>query len=103
MSDFLVNVLVAYRRHCYARDVKGKLIAIDRRLKLLPLYVLGARKLIYSATWNGPSGNEQLRTLLRMPVHSILAAIYPRIYALEDHSLAELPWPLAPAQESMLN
>eukprot|EP00927_Polykrikos_kofoidii_P057322 TRINITY_DN5143_c0_g1_i5.p1 TRINITY_DN5143_c0_g1~~TRINITY_DN5143_c0_g1_i5.p1 ORF type:complete len:958 (+),score=171.12 TRINITY_DN5143_c0_g1_i5:58-2874(+) len=104
MSDFLVKVLVAYRRHCCGRDVsQGKLIAIDRRLKLLPLYVLGARKLIYSVTWNGPSGNEHLRTLLRMPVHSMLAAIYPRIYAVEDESAAELPWPLAPLQECMLN
>jgi hypothetical protein len=104
MLDFLLKILVAYRRLCCCRDVsESKVIAIDRRLKLLPLYVLGARKLIFSATWNGPSGNEHLRTLLRMPVHSILAAIYPRIYALEDHSVAELPWPLAPAQECILH
>eukprot|EP00927_Polykrikos_kofoidii_P057326 TRINITY_DN5143_c0_g1_i9.p1 TRINITY_DN5143_c0_g1~~TRINITY_DN5143_c0_g1_i9.p1 ORF type:complete len:956 (+),score=156.54 TRINITY_DN5143_c0_g1_i9:53-2869(+) len=103
MSDLLVNILVAYRRHCCGRDVKGKVIAIDRRLKLLPLYILGARKLIYSATWHGPSGNEELRNLLRMPVHSILAAIYPRIYAVEDSSATELPWPLASLQECMLN
>eukprot|EP00927_Polykrikos_kofoidii_P009644 TRINITY_DN14035_c0_g1_i1.p1 TRINITY_DN14035_c0_g1~~TRINITY_DN14035_c0_g1_i1.p1 ORF type:complete len:955 (+),score=179.91 TRINITY_DN14035_c0_g1_i1:46-2865(+) len=104
MVDVLVKILVAYRRYCCGRDVgQGKVIAIDRRLKLLPLYVLGARKLLYSVTWNGASGNEHLRSLLRMPVHSMLAAVYPRIFAVEDSTATELPWPLAPLKECLLN
>eukprot|EP00927_Polykrikos_kofoidii_P057323 TRINITY_DN5143_c0_g1_i6.p1 TRINITY_DN5143_c0_g1~~TRINITY_DN5143_c0_g1_i6.p1 ORF type:complete len:957 (+),score=175.14 TRINITY_DN5143_c0_g1_i6:58-2871(+) len=101
MSDLLLKILVAYRRNCCGRDVsQNKMIAIDRRLRVLPLYVLGARKLIYSLTWNGTSGNEHLRGLLRMPVHSMLAAIYPRVYAVDDGTA--LPWPLASLRECLL-
>eukprot|EP00927_Polykrikos_kofoidii_P027570 TRINITY_DN24201_c0_g1_i1.p1 TRINITY_DN24201_c0_g1~~TRINITY_DN24201_c0_g1_i1.p1 ORF type:complete len:873 (-),score=150.90 TRINITY_DN24201_c0_g1_i1:99-2618(-) len=89
---------------------------INKRLHLLPLYILGIRKLMYSMMNDGhDTGREFLKRLMRMPVHSILAAIYPRVYPLGLSPIAldggdgsalpsppqPLPSPIAPMLESV--
>jgi len=89
LLEFALRVLSTYQRHCYSADVGIKSLVIHKRLNLLPIYVLGARKLFYSVLGAGIEGNEFLRKLLRMPIHSVLAAIYPRVYPLELLELCE--------------
>jgi len=83
MLEFVLATCAMYQRHCYNAEIGSKSIVITKRLNLLPLYVLGARKLFYSIMGTGDTGNEFFRKLMRMPVHSILAALYPRIYPVD--------------------
>lgn len=88
-KDFLLSaclqILALYRRHCHtSSDVAPQSLVVSKTLALLPLYVLSARKLIYSVgiAMEQTGSDEQLMRLLRMPVHSVLMALYPRMFAL---------------------
>jgi len=83
LLEFTLQVLASYQQHCYSSEVGIKSLVLNQRLKLMPIYVLGARKLLYSVLGTGAVGNEFLRKLMKMPVHSILAAIYPRVYPVQ--------------------
>jgi len=85
LSEFCLQVIAAYTRHVLRGEMSPDTLVLSRRLQLLPLYILGARKLLYmatSGTMDANSADEFLRRLLRMPVHSVLAALYPRIYGI---------------------
>ncbi|CAK9010595.1 unnamed protein product [Durusdinium trenchii] len=60
----------------------------SRQLLLLPLYVLSARKLLYSlvGSKDGKAQTEALQRILRMPVHNIMLALYPRVYPLPGNT-----------------
>jgi hypothetical protein len=99
MQEACLNILCAYRRHCYSSDISDKPLLIARQLMWLPLYTLVARKLFYAILGAGPDARtevrqpsawdeymgqapeEMLHRLLRMPVHTIVALLYPRVYA----------------------
>jgi len=87
-KDFLLHlclqILALYRRHCHNADAGSKCLVVSKTLALFPLYVLAARKFLYSVTlaMEHSASDEQLMQLLRMPVHSILMALYPRMFAL---------------------
>lgn len=94
LLEFCLQVMASYTRHNHRGDMSADTMVLSRRLQLLPLYILGARKLLYMVT----SGNmdqdcadEFLRRLLRMPVHSVLASLYPRIYALQPGATFDRP------------
>lgn len=116
LLEFLLQVLKHYHRHCYRSECGDCAVAISKRLNLLPLYILGARKLMYSVEGMGPLRQEFHERLLRMPTHSLLVALYPRVYPIaaeEDNSANEgditcstadpdaIPAPIAPIQDSM--
>jgi len=72
----------------------------------LPLYVLTARKLLYtiaSSVEDRVQAEENLQKLLRMPIHTLMAALYPRVYPLPAalHEGADLPRPI-PAMEHQI-
>eukprot|EP00928_Gymnodinium_smaydae_P028400 TRINITY_DN21668_c0_g1_i1.p1 TRINITY_DN21668_c0_g1~~TRINITY_DN21668_c0_g1_i1.p1 ORF type:complete len:852 (-),score=173.62 TRINITY_DN21668_c0_g1_i1:383-2938(-) len=128
LLDLLLEALAGFQHHCFSGRVGNKSLVINKRLCLLPLLTLGARKLLYSASGAGggtANGKDQLYALLRMPIHSLLAAVYPRIYPVELRSDEEeisanegdatcsttastsapgvpIPTPLAPLQESVV-
>lgn len=85
LLTFCLQVLAIYRRSSHISESGRPALILSKRLCLLPLYVLAARKLLYYIT-DSPDNRgceeEQLRRLLRMPVHSIMAALYPRVYPL---------------------
>jgi len=86
LLDTCLEVLATYRAHCSRDNGHGALL-ISKTLALLPLYVLAARKLMYNLTSSkAPDMNESLMRLLRMPIHGILALLYPRIYVLPADS-----------------
>mmetsp|Transcript_129574 Transcript_129574/g.414436 ORF Transcript_129574/g.414436 Transcript_129574/m.414436 type:complete len:410 (-) Transcript_129574:287-1516(-) len=85
LLEFCLQTLASYTRHCQGSEIRPNMLVIGRQLQLLPLYILGARKLLYTATADTQDkahGEDFLKRLLRMPVHSLLAAMYPRIYPL---------------------
>lgn len=87
LLQFCLEVLVHYSNHCGNRDVDRRSLVTCKKLLLLPLYVLTARKLIYALVTGSDNRNfadDCLRKLLRMPIHSIMAALYPRVYSLES-------------------
>jgi len=102
-SDYMLRVCLQildhYRRHCAGNAELGSGLAISKTLCLLPLYVLSARKLFYTHTSavarsEGSDETEFLHRVLRMPVHSLLAALYPCVLPLDpavatdpEHSL----------------
>eukprot|EP00929_Paragymnodinium_shiwhaense_P119322 TRINITY_DN91205_c0_g1_i1.p1 TRINITY_DN91205_c0_g1~~TRINITY_DN91205_c0_g1_i1.p1 ORF type:complete len:868 (-),score=156.81 TRINITY_DN91205_c0_g1_i1:152-2686(-) len=115
--DFLLEsalkVLSTYQQQCcYSTEVGLKTLVVNQRLKLLPVYMLGARKLLYSILGTGMVGNELLRKLMRMPIHSLLPTLYPRIYPVKPLEREQdgtpcasnnaLPTALAPIQEIVL-
>jgi hypothetical protein len=85
-KDQLLNtclqILANYRRHCYTSDVGA--LAVSKTLSLFPLYILAARKLIYylNLEKDDASREASLLQVLRMPIHSMLVALYPRAHAL---------------------
>lgn len=117
MLTFLLEAVGAYQKQFHVENSERALV-INRRMSLLPLYVLGARKLFYYIQNAGPSGNELLQRILRMPIHSILAMLYPRVYPVEKEEdisayegdttvstiapMGSLPTPIAPMQESIV-
>jgi hypothetical protein len=116
LLEGLLKILKHYQGNCNRSNVGDYAVAITKRLNLLPLYVLGARKLIYSTEGMNSSKSELLQRLLRMPIHSLLATLYPRVYPVvvdDDDSTNEgditcstiapsnVPPPMAPIQETM--
>jgi hypothetical protein len=87
-KDHLLNlclqILAAYRRHCYTSDIGPHCLVVCKTLCLLPLYTLAARKLIYyfNLEKDETCRDDYFRRILRMPIHSILVALYPRAHAL---------------------
>eukprot|EP00408_Alexandrium_pacificum_P015796 CAMPEP_0171183960 /NCGR_PEP_ID=MMETSP0790-20130122/15547_1 /TAXON_ID=2925 /ORGANISM="Alexandrium catenella, Strain OF101" /LENGTH=429 /DNA_ID=CAMNT_0011648951 /DNA_START=1 /DNA_END=1290 /DNA_ORIENTATION=- len=106
LLEFCLQVLAVYRRHCHSMEIDGPTLVTSRRLSMLPLYILSARKLLYFIM-NSPEhqGNtdEHLRRLCRMPVHSVMAALYPRVYPLPAavHEGADLPYQCYTLQEQV--
>jgi hypothetical protein len=91
LLETCLQVLKTYRRHCYTSDVSPSSLVVSKSLSLLPLYVLAARKLMYSM---GMEKDEACRRanwlrILRMPIHSIIIALYPRAHALPVPSAGE--------------
>jgi len=92
MLEALLQILVCYRRYCCNGRGALNLLVIEKTLCLLPLYVLSARKLLYSLKGNASTeglmspaeADSVLRGILRMPVHSIMAMLYPRVVALPN-------------------
>lgn len=101
-KDYLLNVLlqilVGYRRNCYGSDKGGSTLLISKTLSLLPLYMLSARK-FFSAldgqpAQTGYAPQEMLNRILRMPIHCIVAVLYPRVHAVhvpDDPGLSDPP------------
>jgi len=107
LVEFCLQVLVAYYRHCHSSDGTSQDLVLNRKLSLFPLYILAARKFLYpltNPTHDRAHADEILRKLLRMPVHSIMAALYPRLYALPaaEQEDAGLPSPLPTFLEYLL-
>jgi hypothetical protein len=106
LQSFTLKVLATYHRHCSYSQENKKHLVISKRLSLLPLFVLSMRKLIYLLTsgtvMDEIQAEECLRRLLRMPIHGILAALYPRVYALPANlNDGELPLERPPMQEQL--
>eukprot|EP00435_Cladocopium_sp_Y103_P016505 s2412_g4.t1 len=59
-----------------------------RQLHLMPLYVLAARKLLYAlmSYKDDKVQTEALQRILRMPIHNIMIALYPRVYPLPGNT-----------------
>mmetsp|Transcript_32671 Transcript_32671/g.93687 ORF Transcript_32671/g.93687 Transcript_32671/m.93687 type:complete len:840 (-) Transcript_32671:178-2697(-) len=106
LLEFCLEVAATCHRHCQNSEASVDSLVITRRLALLPLYILAGRKLLYSVL-NGPrdrSGcDEMLRRLLRMPIHSMMVALYPRVYPLPAavHEGVDLPVPCPTLQEQV--
>jgi len=81
LLDFCIQALTVFLKTCY-RDSGSRNLVISRSLELLPLYTLTARKMIYASLDMGMEGNETMRRIVRMPVHGIMASLYPRVYPL---------------------
>mmetsp|Transcript_110552 Transcript_110552/g.174162 ORF Transcript_110552/g.174162 Transcript_110552/m.174162 type:complete len:844 (-) Transcript_110552:65-2596(-) len=84
LLQICLTILATYRRHCYTSDVASHCLVVSRSLSLLPLFILAARKLFYSfgLAKEEVAREEFFLRLLKMPVHSILTALYPRAHAL---------------------
>ncbi|CAE8583120.1 unnamed protein product [Polarella glacialis] len=106
LLEFCLQVLSTYRRKCVDWASSSKALVIGRRLLLLPIYVLVARKLLYSVSSmeDKEQAEETLQRLLRMPIHSAMAALYPRVYPLPApvHDGADLPRS-SPAMEEQVS
>lgn len=95
LLEFCLQVMASHKRLSACGDREGVLV-MGKKLQLLPLYVLAARKLFYTAmsgTMDKAHTEEFLRNLVRLPIHSLLSALCPRIYSLPAtaHPGAELP------------
>jgi len=93
-KDQLLNqclqILATYRRHCYTSDIGAQSLVVSKNLSLFPLFVLAARKLLYSFNHEKDHADENLMRILRMPIHSLIVALYPRAHALPVPSATEL-------------
>lgn len=90
LLQLCLQILATYRRHCYTSDIGSQSLVVSKTLSFFPLYILAARKLIYSFNLeDGPRREENLLRILRMPIHSILVALYPRAYALPAPAASE--------------
>jgi hypothetical protein len=97
--EFCLQALASYSRHCGSSKSSAGCLVLGRRLCLLPLLTLAARKLMFLLTGGRLSQEEfeaRLRGILRMPVHSIMSALYPRIYALPFDRAGPAPSPACP-------
>jgi len=86
-----LRMFTTYRRHCYTSDIGAQCLVVSKTMSLLPLYILAARKLMYSFSLekNEACRDELFMNILRMPIHSILVALYPRIHPLPVPSVTE--------------
>jgi len=91
LLNLCLQILATYRRHCYTSDLGTQCLVVSKTLSLFPLYILAARKLIYSFNMEKDDAcrDQKLLEILRMPVHSIVAALYPGTYALPVPSANE--------------
>merc|ERR1719362_1099332 len=91
LLDPCVKIMANYRRHCFGAD-NNRMVVLSQSIALLPLYVLTARKFLYALLQGQRDQGdleEQLRRILGMPVHCIMAALYPRLYPLSPEDLEE--------------
>jgi protein transport protein SEC24 len=96
LLEFCLQVLSSYRKRCFEYTPNSSMLVTPKQLVLLPLYVLSGRKLLYSMIGGKEDkvvSEEGLQRLLRMPVHSMMAALYPRVYPLPApaHEGCDLP------------
>jgi hypothetical protein len=91
LLQLCLKILCTYRRHCYTSDVCAQNLVVSKSLALLPLYILAARKLLYSINLEKDDAyrEDRLLRIMRMPIHSLLVALYPRAHALPVPSIAE--------------
>ncbi|CAJ1329895.1 unnamed protein product, partial [Effrenium voratum] len=83
LLESCLQILTTYRRRCVDLPNKQKLVT-SKQLQLLPLYILAARKLLYAFVGckEDKVQEEMLQRILRMPIHNIMIALYPRVYPL---------------------
>ncbi|CAK9027774.1 Protein transport protein Sec24C (SEC24-related protein C) [Durusdinium trenchii] len=88
LLESCLQILASFRRRCLDYNSAKKAMVTSRQLLLLPLYVLSARKLLYSlvGSKDGKAQTEALQRILRMPVHNIMLALYPRVYPLPGNT-----------------
>jgi len=91
LLQLCLRILSTYRRHCYTNDISAQSLVVSKTLSLFPLYILAARKLIYSFNLEKDEAcrEDGLQRLMRMPIHSLMVALYPRAYALPIPSARE--------------
>lgn len=96
LLEFCLQALGNYRKRCFEYIPSPKNLVASKQLLLLPLYVLSGRKLLYSMIGGKEekvNSEESLQRLLRMSVHSMMVALYPRVYPLPApaHEGCDLP------------
>lgn len=91
LLNLCLQILTTYRRHCYTSDIGAHCLVVSKTLSLFPLYILAARKFIYSVNLEKDETlrDQKLMQILRMPIHSILLALYPCAHALPVPSARE--------------
>lgn len=108
IASFTLQLMSTFCQQCYCLE-SGSVpsLVCSKRLVLLPLLALSARKLLYglsAAVHEQAQADENLQTLLRMPIHSIMVLLYPKVFPLSApvyDEEAELPEPL-PCSEELL-
>lgn len=99
LLESCIQILGTFRRRCVEHATKNCLVT-NRQLLLFPLYVLAARKLLYALTNSKEDKaqvEESLHRILRMPIHSVMVALYPRVYPLPADSPEGVDLPRASA------
>lgn len=83
-KDFLLNSLVKVLVHAMrynTQELVAKGFLTPKKLALFPLYMLGARKLFgFMRETNKDVERGMLHAILRMPIHTLMAMLYPRAY-----------------------
>lgn len=115
-KDYLLSILLNVVVHCAkllnTQELAGRGFALAKKVALLPLYVLSARKLlIHIKEVQGETDRGMLQGILRMPIHTLMALLYPRAYVLVPKQddcqqtggltlpMPELPNPCIPWQD----
>lgn len=90
LLESCIQILTSYRRRCldYNTNSVKKTLVTCRQLHLMPLYVLAARKLLYAlmSYKDDKVQTEALQRILRMPIHNLMIALYPRVYPLPGNT-----------------
>ena len=106
LLESCLQILGSYRRRCLDYNSGKKSLVTSRQLHLMPLYVLAARKLLYALMncKDDKVQTEALQRILRMPVHNIMVALYPRVYPLPGNTPEGVDLPRhCPAMEEQVS